>query len=178
VDVNFTAGMEKDLDQVATGKKSWVEIVSDFYGPFEKQLELAIEKMPEVNAGPEPVGRDCPECSNELVIRWGRHGKFIGCSNFPKCRYTEPWLEKLGIKCPEDGGELVIRKTRRGRVFYGCTNYPECEFSSWKLPINVPCPKCGGLLVTENKNHLVCLSCDEQFLRDDVIPDDAVTELA
>ena len=178
VDVNFTAGMEKDLDQVATGKKSWVEIVRDFYGPFEKQLELAIEKMPEVNAGPEPIGRDCPECSNELVIRWGRHGKFIGCSNFPKCRYTEPWLEKLGVKCPDDGGELVIRKTRRGRVFYGCTNYPECEFSTWKLPISVPCPKCSGLLVTENKNHLVCLSCEEQYLRDDIIPDEAINELA
>ncbi|MBC8503734.1 MAG: type I DNA topoisomerase [Anaerolineales bacterium] len=178
VDINFTAGMEKDLDQVATGKKSWVEIVRDFYGPFEKQLELAIEKMPEVNAGPELVGRECPECSNELVIRWGRHGKFIGCSNFPKCRYTEPWLEKIGVKCPEDSGELVIRKTRKGRVFYGCTNYPECEFSSWKLPIRVPCPKCSGLLVAENKNHVVCLSCDEQFLRDDVITDDTVTELA
>ncbi len=178
VDVNFTAGMEKDLDQVATGKKSWVEIVSDFYGPFEKQLELAIEKMPEVNSGPEPIGRDCPECGNDLVIRWGRHGKFVGCSNFPQCRYTEPWLEKLGVKCPDDSGELVIRKTRRGRVFYGCSNYPECEFSSWKMPLRVPCPKCGGLLVAENKNHALCLSCDEQFLRDDVLSDDSVAEVA
>ncbi|MBL7164160.1 MAG: type I DNA topoisomerase [Anaerolineales bacterium] len=181
VDVSFTAGMEKDLDQVATGKKSWVDIISEFYGPFVKQLELAIEKMPEVNAGPELVGRACPECENDLVIRWGRHGKFIGCSNFPKCRYTEPWLEKIGVKCPDDDGELVIRKTRRGRVFYGCTNYPECEFSSWKLPLSVPCPKCGSLLVAANKNHVVCTKCDEQFLRDDVIPDDAtgaVAELA
>ncbi len=178
VDVNFTAGMEKDLDQVATGKKSWVEIIQDFYGPFEKQVELAIEKMPEVNAGPEPVGRDCSECGHGLVIRWGRHGKFIGCSNFPKCRYTEPWLEKLDIKCPNDGGDLVIRKTRRGRVFYGCSNYPECEFSSWKLPLRAPCPKCKGLLVAENKNHAVCLNCDEQFLRDDVISDDSVAEVA
>ena len=178
VDVNFTAGMEKDLDQVATGKKSWVEIVSDFYGPFEKQLELAIEKMPEVNSGPEPIGRDCPECGNDLVIRWGRHGKFVGCSNFPQCRYTEPWLEKLGVKCPDDSGELVIRKTRRGRVFYGCSKYPECEFSSWKMPLRVPCPKCGGLLVAENKNHALCLSCDEQFLRDDVLSDDSVAEVA
>jgi len=181
VDVSFTAGMEKDLDQVATGKKSWVDIISEFYGPFEKQLELAIEKMPEVNSGPEPIGRACPECENDLVIRWGRHGKFIGCSNFPKCRYTEPWLEKIGVKCPDDDGELVIRKTRRGRVFYGCTNYPECEFSSWKLPLSVPCPKCGSLLVAVNKNHVVCTKCDEQFLRDDVIPDDAagvVAELA
>ncbi len=181
VDVRFTAGMEEDLDEVATGKKSWVEVVEDFYGPFEKQLELAIEKMPEVNSGPEPVGRACPECGNDLVIRWGRHGKFIGCSNFPQCRHTEPWLEKIGVQCPLDGGELVIRKTRRGRVFYGCTNYPECEFSSWKLPLRVPCPNCGGLLVAENKNQAVCSQCEQQFLRDDLVPDDAadtVTELA
>ena len=181
VDVNFTANMEKDLDQVASGDKTWVEIVRDFYGPFEKQLELAIEQMPEVNAGPELVGRKCPKCEHDLVIRWGRHGKFIGCSNFPTCRHTEPLLEKIGVPCPDDDGEIVKRKTRRGRVFYGCSNYPECEFSSWKLPIPVPCPNCKGLLVVENKHHVNCLKCEEQFLRDEIIseetPDD-VPELA
>ena len=172
VDVKFTAGMEKDLDQVASGDKTWVEVVREFYGPFEKQLELAIEQMPEVNAGPELVGRKCPKCEHDLVIRWGRHGKFIGCSNFPTCRHTEPLLEKIGVTCPEDGGDLVKRKTRRGRVFYGCSNYPECEFSSWKLPLAVPCPNCKGLLVAENKHHVNCQKCEEQFLRDEVIPEE------
>ncbi|MBM3143368.1 MAG: type I DNA topoisomerase [Chloroflexi bacterium] len=181
VDVNFTAAMEKDLDQVAIGKKKWVEVVSEFYGPFQEQLELANEKMPKISSGPEPVGRDCPECGHGLVIRWGRHGKFIGCSNYPQCRYTEPWLEKLGVKCPTDGGELVIKKTRRGRVFYGCANYPECEFSSWKLPLRAPCPKCGGLLIAENKTTAVCVKCSEQFLQDDLVADegtDVVADLA
>jgi DNA topoisomerase I len=172
VDVNFTADMEKDLDQVASGKKSWVDVVREFYGPFEKQLKLAEEQMPEINTGPELIGRKCPKCEQDLVIRWGRHGKFIGCSNFPECRHTEPFLEKIGVLCPEDSGDIVKRKTRRGRVFYGCSNYPECEFSSWKLPLAVPCPNCSGLLVAENKHHVNCLKCEEQFLRDDVIPED------
>jgi DNA topoisomerase-1 len=181
VDVKFTAGMEEDLDQVASGDKTWNEVVREFYGPFEEQLEHANEQMPEVNASPELVGRKCPKCGNELIIRWGRHGKFIGCSNFPTCRHTEPWLEKIGVKCPDDGGELVKRKTRRGRVFYGCSNYPECEFSSWKLPLSTPCPNCQGLLVAENKHNVNCLKCKQQFMRDDVIPEDLsddVPELA
>lgn len=178
VDINFTASMEKDLDKVASGDITWVEIVSEFYGPFEKQLEMAMEKMPEVNTGPELLGRKCPKCEHELVIRWGRHGKFIGCSNFPACRHTEPLLEKIGVACPDDGGDLVKRKTRRGRVFYGCSKYPECEFSSWKLPLPVPCPNCGGLLVAENKNHVNCLKCEQQFLRDEVIPEEDIAELA
>ncbi|MBC8332888.1 MAG: type I DNA topoisomerase [Anaerolineae bacterium] len=172
VDVSFTAEMEENLDQVADGKQTWVDVIRDFYTPFEKQLELAKEQMPDVNTGPEPIGRACPECSQELVIRWGRHGKFIGCSNFPTCRYTEPWLEKIGVFCPDDGGDLVIRKTRRGRIFYGCSNYPECEFSSWKRPLPVPCPKCGGLLVANNKHQVACIKCEEVFMRDAVIPDE------
>jgi DNA topoisomerase-1 len=103
----------------------------------------------------------CPECGNHLLIRHGRFGKFIGCSTFPECRHTEPWLEKLGITCPDDGGELVERKTRRGRTFYGCANYPECEFTSWKRPLPAPCPNCGGLLVAENRQTARCIQCEE-----------------
>ncbi len=176
VDVNFTANMEAELDKVATGEMTWEEVVRDFYGPFSRMVEEANEKMPEVKTGPELLGRKCPDCGHELVIRWGRHGKFIGCSNFPACRHTEPWLEKIGVKCPEDGGELVVRKTRKGRVFYGCANYPACEFSSWKLPLPTPCPKCGGLLVADNKTHARCLQCGEQFLRREIAPEEDETE--
>ncbi len=171
VDTSFTAKMEASLDQVASGDMTWVEIIRNFYGPFSKTLELANKNMPDLNMGPEPLGRDCPDCGQGLVIRWGRHGKFIGCSNFPECRYTEALLEKIAVKCPDDGGELVRRKTRRGRVFYGCENYPSCEFSSWKLPLATPCPKCQGLLITENKNHVTCLKCGGKFLRDEILPD-------
>ncbi len=166
VDVGFTANMEKELDQVASGEQSWVEIVRDFYEPFSKQVEQAEITMPEVKTEPQKVGRSCPECGNDLVIRFGRHGKFIGCSTFPNCRYTEPWLEKIGVKCPKDGSELVERKTRRGRTFYGCSNYPDCDFTSWQKPLKIPCPNCEGLLVEVNQDNITCTQCEEQFTRE------------
>ena len=111
---------------------------------------------------------NCPVCGHELVIRWGRYGKFISCSNFPICRHTEAWLEKIGVNCPKCNGEIVQRKTRKGRVFYGCSNYPECDFTSWKQPILSPCPKCSGLLVVVNKREVQCLNCQETFLMDQI----------
>jgi DNA topoisomerase-1 len=166
VDVGFTANMEEELDQVASGEQSWVDIVSDFYEPFEKKVKEAEVSMPEVKPEPEKVGRQCPECGHDLIIRFGRHGKFIGCSNFPKCRYTEPWLEKIGVVCPKDGGDIVERKTRKGRTFYGCSNYPDCDFTSWRRPLPQPCLNCGGTLVVANRQQVVCKQCDEQFPRE------------
>jgi DNA topoisomerase-1 len=168
VDIGFTSRMEEDLDRIAAGEEEWVSVIADFFGPFSKQVELAEEKMPEMKSGPEPIGRACPECGHELVIRWGRYGKFISCSNFPACRHTEAWLEKIGVTCPKDGGEIVERKTRKGRVFYGCANYPDCDFTSWKLPLPAPCPNCGGLLVVANKNTAQCTVCEEQYALDQI----------
>ena len=162
VDVNFTANMENELDQIADGERAWVGVLNEFWVPFAGQVKAAEADMPQVNTGPEYVGRDCPESGHPLIIRWGRYGKFIGCSDFPKCRYTEPWLEKLGVFCPKDHGDLVERKTRKGRVFYGCANYPACDFTSWKRPLPQPCPNCGGLLVVANKNSAQCLACEQQ----------------
>ncbi len=164
IDTGFTVHMEEDLDRVATGDREWPDILRDFYGRFEPQLQRAQAEMPVAKAELEKVGRACPDCGNELVIRWGRYGKFISCSNFPQCRHTEPLLEKIGVTCPKDGGELVMRKTRKGRVFYGCANYPQCDFTSWKQPLPVPCPRCGALLVVANKREAQCTSCQETFL--------------
>ena len=163
LDTGFTARMEGQLDQIAAGQQAWVEPIREFYGPFAKQLEIAIDEMPEVKMDPEPIGRKCPESDHELVIRWGRYGKFISCSGFPDCRYTEPWLEKIGVTCPQDGGDIVERKTRRGRTFYGCANYPECDFTSWKRPLVKPCPNCQGLLVIANKREAQCIKCEERY---------------
>ena len=175
VDVGFTARMEEDLDRIASGEQSWVDTVSRFYIPFAEQVAKAEDLMPEMKTDPEPIGRACPESGHDLVIRWGRYGKFISCSNFPECRYTEPLLEKIGVKCPKDSGELIERKTRKGRVFYGCANYPTCDFTSWKRPLPTPCPQCGGLLVVANKRHAKCLTCEEQFTIDEVSKEE-VTE--
>jgi DNA topoisomerase-1 len=162
VDLGFTARMEEELDEVADGELGWVDVVRGFYIPFAEQVEDARRDMPEVKAEPEVLDRPCPACGKPLLLRMGRFGKFIGCSDFPACRYTEPWLERLGVPCPQDGGELVIRRTRKGRVFYGCANYPNCDFTSWKKPLSTPCPRCGGLLVLDNRDHAVCLACQER----------------
>jgi len=171
IEVGFTARMESDLDRIASGDEEWGEVIKRFYEPFEKDLKVAEEKIPEMKVELEPIGRACPRCGNDLVIRWGRYGKFISCSNFPECRHTEPLLEKIGVTCPLDGGDVVERKTRKGRTFYGCSNYPECEFTSWKKPLPVPCPNCSGLLVVANKNHAQCTECKEQFLLDELTPE-------
>ncbi|MBK5107447.1 MAG: type I DNA topoisomerase, partial [Anaerolineales bacterium] len=175
IEVGFTARMESDLDQIAAGDEQWTEVIKRFYEPFEKDLKVAEEKIPEMKVELEPIGRECPRCGNNLVFRWGRYGKFISCSTFPECRHTEPWLEKIGVTCPLDGGDVVERKTRKNRTFYGCSNYPECDFTSWKKPLPVPCPNCSGLLVVANKNHAQCTQCEEQFLLDELTPEEVPT---
>ncbi|MBN2556090.1 MAG: type I DNA topoisomerase [Anaerolineales bacterium] len=176
VDLGFTAGMETELDEIADGARNWPEVIERFYGPFSQQLEEAEIAMPEVKAEPEYLDRPCPECGQPLMIRFGRFGKFIGCSTFPTCRHTEPLLEKIDVLCPKCGGDIVRRKTRRGRTFYGCSNYPECDFTSWKEPLPKPCPACGGLLVAENRNHARCMDCEKLYDRADV--DDTQEEMA
>lgn len=170
VDPGFTASMETSLDQVASGEKVWNSVITDFYKDFSVHLTRAKEEMPETKTELEKIGRDCPKCGHELVIRFGRFGKFISCSNFPTCRYTEPILEKIGVKCPDcSNGEIVIRRTRKGRIFYGCSNYPECQFTSWKQPVSEPCPNCKGTLVVTNKRDLQCLNCEETFLQSEIL---------
>jgi len=173
VDYQFTARMEEDLDMISNGQAEWTEVIHEFYHPFSEDLKKAQAEMPVTKTEPEKIGRICPEDGGELVIRYGRFGKFISCANFPSCRYTEPWLEKIGIQCPKDGGDLVEKKTRKGRTFYGCANYPNCDFTSWKRPIPHPCPKCGGLLVYANKREAQCTNCQETFLLETVIPETA-----
>jgi DNA topoisomerase-1 len=173
VDLNFTVRMEDDLDRIASGNEDWVRVMREFYGPFSQEVEKAQKEMPVTKSEQEPIGRACPKCGHDLVIRYGRYGKFISCSNFPQCRYTEPWLEKIGVTCPKDSGDIVERKTRKGRVFYGCNNYPECDFTSWKRPLAQPCPKCGGLLVVSNKRETQCTVCEETFLLEEVVPETA-----
>ncbi len=173
VDVDFTAHMEADLDRIASGEAPWVNTIREFYTPFADQVVRAEEAIPDMKTGPEPIGRQCPDCGHELVIRWGRYGKFISCSNFPECRHTEAWLEKIGVKCPKDGGDIVLRKTRKNRIFYGCGNYPQCDFTSWKQPIPTPCPNCQGLLVIANKHQAQCLQCETLFALDSVMAEEA-----
>jgi len=168
VDADFTAEMEDDLDMIASGEREWVPVLRSFYDPFAETLAQARDKMPEVDINNRPTGEMCPKCGNPLVYRYGRYGKFIGCSNFPDCRFSKPILVKTGATCPECGGELIEKRTRRGRTFYGCSNYdpddPEsCDFAVWKRPLPQPCPDCGGLLTEARQGWAKCQECEEEF---------------
>lgn len=171
VDYGFTAHMEQDLDRIAEGNMHWTDAMREFYSPFAQDVKRAQAEMPVTKSEPESIGRDCPTCGKELVIRFGRFGKFISCKGFPECRYTEPWLQKIGVACPTDGGDLVERRTRKGRTFYGCVNYPNCSFTSWKKPLPKPCPYCAGLLVIANKRQAQCEACHESFLLEEMLPE-------
>lgn len=137
MDYQFTARMEEQLDDIADNTGEWKPMLREFYAPFEQRLTYARDHMPTMKQQ-ETVGRACPVCGGQLVIKYGRFGKFIGCSNHPQCTHTEPYLEYTGVSCPKcgttDAGELVERKTRKGRTFYGCSRYPACDFSAWQLP--------------------------------------------
>jgi DNA topoisomerase-1 len=157
--VGFTATMEEHLDGISRGEEQMVPVLRDFYAFFGPQLQEAERTMEKVSVEPEKIGELCPECGGDLLIKVGRFGKFVGCANYPTCRFTRPLIQKLGVKCPKDGGELVERRTRRGRAFYGCANYPACDFTSWKRPLAQPCPHCGGLPVVASKDWAECTVC-------------------
>jgi len=168
IDTDFTAQMEEDLDQIAEGEREWVPVLRDFYDPFAGTLEQARASMPDVEMGNQPTGEMCPECGHPLIYKYGRYGKFIGCSNFPECRYSQQILIKTGVPCPECDGELVEKRTRRGRTFYSCSNYrnddeESCQFAVWKRPLPQPCLECGGLLTEGRKGWAKCVACEEEF---------------
>ena len=166
VDIGFTAKMEEELDEIAQGKREWTDMVRGFYQPFEKNLKKKYEL---VKKNVEKTEKICPKCGSALLLRMGRYGKFYACSQFPKCKYTEP-LEKssLKIKCPKCGkGEIVEKRTKKGKIFYACDQFPKCDFALWDKPCKnskneiEKCPKCGSPLVEKGKK-IKCSSknCD------------------
>ncbi|MGA4720268.1 type I DNA topoisomerase [Fictibacillus nanhaiensis] len=162
--VEFTAKMESDLDEVEDGKENWIRIIDDFYKGFEKKLKIAEEEMQKVEIKDEPAGEDCEKCGHEMVYKMGRFGKFMACSNFPDCRNTKPIVKDIGVTCPTcHEGTIVERKSKKKRLFYGCNRYPDCEFVSWDKPIARTCPKCNSMLVekkTKKGKVVQCVSCD------------------
>jgi DNA topoisomerase-1 len=167
IDVGFTAQMEQELDLIASGERQWVPVLRAFYDPFSSTLSQARAHMPTVQMGNEPTGELCPQCGHPLIYKYGRYGKFVGCSNFPECRYTQQLAARTGARCPECGGDLVEKRTRRGRTFYSCSNYKgddpgSCKFAVWKRPLPEPCPACGGLLTEARQGRAKCVACKEE----------------
>ena len=157
VDVEFTANMESLLDGVEEGKVPWKTIIRNFYPDLEQAVQAAEKDLEHVKIEDEVTDVVCEQCGRHMVIKYGPHGKFLGCPGFPDCRNTKPYYEKTGVACPKCGKEIVLRKTKKGRKYYGCENNPECDFMSWQKPSTMPCPECGGLMV-EKGNRLVCIS--------------------
>jgi len=153
--VRFTASMEGKLDEIARGRQKWVPMIKAFYNPFIRKLERAEKKIAKVSLE-EKTDKVCPVCGSPLVIKYSRFGKFYACSNFPKCRHTEPFLKKTGLKCPKcRKGDIVERKTKKGRVFYSCSRWPKCDFALWDNPTGESCPRCGSILV-EKGRYIQC----------------------
>jgi DNA topoisomerase-1 len=133
VNVEFTAKMESQLDEVAKGKEKWQDILGEFYKPFGKKLSKVEKTAQKVKVPVEKTGESCPDCKDgELIIRIGKFGKFIACDKFPKCKYSASFVEKAGIDCPKCGREMVVKFTKKKKRFYGCSNYPDCKFAAWK----------------------------------------------
>ncbi len=162
INEKFTAQMEGDLDRIAEDNLDWKKIVGDFYKDFEKQLKNAKKDDDNFKVEPEKTGEKCPECGHDLVIKHGRNGKFIGCSNFPDCTFTKVIVKKIGVKCPKCGGNIIEKVSKRGKVFYGCDNYPECDFASWDKPIDEKCPKCGSILVHKKNRNVDEIRCSNE----------------
>lgn len=159
INVEYTRDMEEDLDKIAEGNKVWNKVLENFYGDFEKLVEIAFKDMEK--KAPEETGEICPECGAPLVIRKGKYGEFTACSNYPECKYIKREEKKQVevVKCPNCDGMLVERKTKKGKIFYGCNNFPKCKTAFWDRPLEEKCPECGSILL-ESNNGIKCSNCE------------------
>ena len=161
INVEYTSDMEKELDEIADGELSSVKVLKDFWDVFEPRVKDAFSDMKKKE--PERTGESCPECGKELVIRKGKYGEFVACSNYPTCKYIkkDKAEETVLMDCPVCGkGQIVERKTKKGKTFWGCNNYPKCKTASWDKPTGETCPECGKLLVTDKDGDVKCMECD------------------
>ena len=165
VDVKFTANVESELDNISEGKIGWIEVIENFYNPFEEELEAAAPYFAKAKIPAKETGEICELCGKPLVYRNGPKGQtFIGCSGFPECRFTKNIVKEVGKDCPECGGKLIYRYSKQGTQFVGCENYPTCSFSMFYVPTGEKCPKCGGYLVYKQgrgyRKYIACVNKD------------------
>lgn len=165
VDMQFTAEMEEDLDEIAEGKEKWAPIIKKFYTPFAENLEQKNQEVSKKDVAETKTEKKCPKCDSPLLIKLGRFGKFYACSGFPKCKYTESLKDNnLGIKCPKcKKGQIVEKRTKKKKIFYGCSNWPECDFALWDKPIDKTCPKCDEILIETKRKEIKCSNKDCDF---------------
>ncbi len=162
VDVNFTAKIEDNLDEIADNKMEWQDVIKMFYGPFAENLEQKLKEIKKTHHD-ELTDKTCPDCGKPLVIKMGRYGRFYACSGFPDCKYAAPLEQKeIDVKCPKCGNKIIQKKTKRGKIFFSCSTWPKCDFAAWDEPINEFCPKCNSILVKTKSEKIKCSNkeCD------------------
>ncbi len=176
VDTEFTAEMEKQLDEVEEGKTAWKQILRNFYPGFEKELSFAEKEIEKVEIRDEESDVVCDQCGAKMVYKMGRYGRFLACPNFPACRNTKPILTYLDAPCPKCGKRLLEKMSKKGRKFYGCEGYPECDFISWDKPVTEKCPRCGSMMVEKRNSRreiqYVCVSESCQYREKKETPED------
>jgi DNA topoisomerase-1 len=166
MDVGFTAKIEGELDEIATGNRKWTPVLKKFYSPFDKAVERAMKEAERVPRDQidEETDEVCEKCERPMVIKSGRFGRFLSCSGFPECKNSQPLLERVGVECPDCGNDIVQRRNRKGKsrnkTFYGCSNYPECTFAVNQRPLPQPCPECAGLLLALGRTNARCTACE------------------
>lgn len=167
VNVDFTAELEAELDKVEEGLVQWKEVIRKFYGPFKTSLEEAEEKIGKIEIADEVTDVICDKCGRNMVVKYGKYGKFLACPGFPECHNAKPFFEDAGVACPVCGGKVQIKKTKKGRKYYGCENNPECNFMSWNKPTGERCPICNEPLVEKGKNaKVVCSNTKCSYIKE------------
>lgn len=160
VDVKFTANMENNLDEVESGRKSWVKTLEEFYGDFDEELKEAETAMDgkRIKVPDEETDQVCEICGKPMVIKIGRYGKFMACSGFPECTNTKRIVQETGGYCPFCGKKVLLKKSKKGKKYYGCEDNPNCSFMTWDLPTEEKCPKCGSTLFKKGGKNgkLIC----------------------
>ena len=159
LDIDFTANMEDQLDDVEMGSTQWKDVIRNFYKGFEKELEVANKEIEKIEQKVILTDEVCEKCGKPMALKNGRFGEFLACTGYPECKNTKAIVKKIDVKCPKCGiGDIVARKSRRGKIFYGCSQYPECDQVFWYKPTNKKCPLCGSLLL-QHKLKNSTLSC-------------------
>lgn len=169
VDVKFTANMEKSLDDIESGKISWVNTLQKFYKEFDSELGTAEKEMEgkRVKVPDEATDEVCEVCGKPMVIKIGRFGKFMACSGFPDCKNTKRIVQETGGDCPFCGKRVLLKKSKKGKKYYGCENNPECSFMTWDIPTEEKCPRCGSTLFQKGGKNgiLICHKQDCGYQR-------------
>lgn len=163
VDVKFTAGLEKQLDEIGAGKRGWVDTIKDFYKDFDKLYKKAEESLEgkRVKVPDEETDVICDKCGRKMVVKSGRFGKFLACPGYPECKNTKPMPEdEVKQPCPKCGGKLVKKTSKKGKKFYGCSNYPDCDFAAPGIPTGEKCPECGSFIISGVRGRKYCMNSE------------------